>query len=311
MSSLHIIVYDNIEPIIFSIISRYHLSANRVELSVQFFMIDEQTILFNGGLNKISIAEDLSKKLNAKIVIYEEEDNKKLSNKSSNDSTRVVNVRVNHIRPEYNDLKDWMNNPLNVYGGRGRVVYVNRRRFPEKDSWLANPFKVDKDGNLENVLTKFETYFRRRISDGNITTSDLAGLVGKTLGCWCVSGPVTFTKDRTKWICHLQVVLSILEELKHTKHFNEVCDTLVEEKYPAHIETPLKFMDRLCEWSCADKTKKCISRVCAYKDKEGNKHEPEPFTCDGKAIFNDIDYSGKYLCKTHYDTITNKLEINR
>jgi hypothetical protein len=42
----------------------------------------------------------------------------------------VVNCKVKYIRPEYNNLKEWMNNPNNVYIGREGVVFIDKKRFP-------------------------------------------------------------------------------------------------------------------------------------------------------------------------------------
>lgn len=32
----------------------------------------------------------------------------------------VVNVKVGNIRPKYSNLREWMEDPTNVYIGRGR-----------------------------------------------------------------------------------------------------------------------------------------------------------------------------------------------
>ena len=46
--------------------------------------------------------------------------------------TTVVNVKVKHIRPTYNTLQDWMNNPHHEYIGRCGIVFINKERFPKK-----------------------------------------------------------------------------------------------------------------------------------------------------------------------------------
>ena len=40
--------------------------------------------------------------------------------------TTVVNVRVKHIRPNYNTLDDWIKNPQHEYIGRSGVVFINK-----------------------------------------------------------------------------------------------------------------------------------------------------------------------------------------
>ena len=67
----------------------------------------------------------------------------------------VVNVKVGHIRPEYDNLKEWMEDPKNVYVGRKGIVFITmedgkKERFPKNDSVFCNPFKVGKDGTLED-----------------------------------------------------------------------------------------------------------------------------------------------------------------
>ena len=40
----------------------------------------------------------------------------------------VCNVKVNNIRPKYNNLKEWMDDPNNIYIGRGKIVFINNER---------------------------------------------------------------------------------------------------------------------------------------------------------------------------------------
>jgi hypothetical protein len=41
----------------------------------------------------------------------------------------VVNCKVNHIRPKYNDLKEWMNDTNNIYIGRSGIVFIDGKRW--------------------------------------------------------------------------------------------------------------------------------------------------------------------------------------
>ncbi len=100
---------------------------------------------------------------------------------------KVVDVHVGCIRPEYNDLEEWVKNPNNVYIGRRGVVFVNGVRFPLQDSKFANPYKEGKDGTLTEVIEKYKTHLHNKMARGEITREDLLALKGKTLGCWCKS----------------------------------------------------------------------------------------------------------------------------
>ena len=100
-------------------------------------------------------------------------------------ATTVINVKVAHIRTpekprEYN-LRDWMKEPNHVYIGRAGVVFIDGRRFPERASPFANPFRVGKDGTRDEVIAKYEGFIRQN-SD---LLKNIQGLRGKTLGCWC------------------------------------------------------------------------------------------------------------------------------
>ena len=64
----------------------------------------------------------------------------------------VVNCRVKYIRPRYKDLKDWISDPNNVYIGRGGVLFIDGKRFPEKNSKFANPFILQIRLNKTHLL---------------------------------------------------------------------------------------------------------------------------------------------------------------
>lgn len=96
----------------------------------------------------------------------------------------IVNVKVAHIRPKYDNLKEWMKDSSNVYIGRRGVVLIDKRRFPEKDSIWANPFKIG-DMTREEVIKKYEVYIRKRLEEEPELKEQLLSLKGKTLGCWC------------------------------------------------------------------------------------------------------------------------------
>lgn len=115
----------------------------------------------------------------------------------------VVSVKVADIRPEYQNLKEWMDNPNNVYIGRKGIVFVDGQRFPKTDSIWANPFKL-KDYTLEECLQKYEQYILK-----HRTKEEFNSLKGKTLGCWCRSGP---KKNAPGEICHGDILLRLIRE---------------------------------------------------------------------------------------------------
>jgi len=123
-------------------------------------------------------------------------------------STKVVNVRVKYIRPEYDNLEEWTKDPKNVYIGRRGVVFVgkgeHKKRFPTKDSLFANPFKVGKDGNRKEVLQKYKEYLHQQLEEDKITHEDIKSLKDKNLGCWCHPEE-----------CHGDVLLEIIQNLDH------------------------------------------------------------------------------------------------
>lgn len=113
----------------------------------------------------------------------------------------LVNVRVKNIRPKYSNLKEWCQDPDNVYIGRGRIVFIDGVRYPPTDSIFANPFKLKDCVSIDECLTKYEIHLRRLLKSARIRSQFLQ-LKDKNLGCWC-------TPDR----CHGDVILRLLEEL--------------------------------------------------------------------------------------------------
>ena len=105
------------------------------------------------------------------------------SKEQSKIETKIVNVKVQHIRPKYTNLKDWMEDENNIYIGRSGIVFIDGKRFPKKPSIWANPFKVENNRN-ETVLSPYEKYIRNKI-ENEYGVEELLKLKGKTLGCWC------------------------------------------------------------------------------------------------------------------------------
>ena len=87
-------------------------------------------------------------------------------------------------------------------------MFINSERFPKKDSIWCNPYKVGKDGTLEEVLVKYRRHINRKVRQEGLW-DEFEDLDGKNLGCWCVSGfNVT---EKTPCVCHGQVLLDLLD----------------------------------------------------------------------------------------------------
>ena len=113
--------------------------------------------------------------------------------------TTVVNVKVKHIRPEYNNLKEWMENPNHEYIGRRGVVFIDKERFPKKASQWANPFTVKKEGR-DKCLEMYEYWVREKIErEGK---DEIKKLKNKVLGCWCCPEK-----------CHGDILVKIINEI--------------------------------------------------------------------------------------------------
>jgi len=131
--------------------------------------------------------------------------------------TSVVNVKVAFIRPEYDNLKEWMAGEGNVYIGRKGIVFItssdgNKERYPKTDSIWANPFKVESEDKRSSAIEQYETYIRGKLASGEISRDELEKLRNCTLGCWCRSSQSAYEPDRTRWDCHGFVILQLLHE---------------------------------------------------------------------------------------------------
>lgn len=138
----------------------------------------------------------------------------------------LCNVKVSNIRPEYNNLRDWCNDPSNVYIGRKGIVFIDGERYPKQDSIWANPYRVTHignaiSGNFDNrisVLEKYKTYILRKLEDENLY-DELLKLDGKRLGCWCVPHTI-FAFDEIECCCHGMILMEILSF--YNKNGNEL-----------------------------------------------------------------------------------------
>lgn len=123
----------------------------------------------------------------------------------------VTNVKVKYIRPKYKCLKDWMDDPNNAYIGRAGVVFIDKKRFPVDQSTWANPFKIGRDGNRDQVISKYKEYIEKRIENEPELKKELMDLEGKRLGCWCVSPESSECEN--KLVCHGQILVQLCRDI--------------------------------------------------------------------------------------------------
>lgn len=77
-----------------------------------------------------------------------------------------------------------------------------------RGSPFGNPFRIGVDGDREQVLAKYRTYFKRRLTDPKFRDSILS-LKDKVLGCWC-----------KPLLCHGDVIIEFLETNEIQEHSN-------------------------------------------------------------------------------------------
>ena len=112
---------------------------------------------------------------------------------------QVVDVHVKNLRPTYQNLKEWCSNPNNIYIGRGGIVFVDSKRYPEKSSKWCNPFKSAQHGAA--CMGLFEAHLDELLQDES-NRAEFLLLRDKTLGCWCKPGP-----------CHGDIIVQKLDEM--------------------------------------------------------------------------------------------------
>ncbi|ATZ80756.1 hypothetical protein BMW23_0710 [Bodo saltans virus] len=113
----------------------------------------------------------------------------------------ICNVKVENIRPTYNNLKEWTQDTNNVYIGRKGIVFIDSVRFPKEDSIWHNPYKITNTNTRDEVLEKYEKYITEKIKNENLH-EQLKKLKGKNLGCWCKPEK-----------CHGDILLKIIEKV--------------------------------------------------------------------------------------------------
>jgi hypothetical protein len=112
-----------------------------------------------------------------------------------------VNVKVDYIRPRYDNLREWCEGINNVYIGRRAIVFIDGVRYPPENSPWANTFKITGNTTREQVIAKYRKYILAKLRQGEL---DITDLYGKRLGCWC-------KLPDEEVPCHGDVLLDILD----------------------------------------------------------------------------------------------------
>ncbi len=180
--------------------------------------------------------------------------------KTKVEGTKVVNVKVKYIRPEFKDLKEWIESNDNVYIGRKGIVFIDNERFPKKDSPFANPFKVKDEKDRDKSIKLYKSYIEKKIENKEV---DISILKGKNLGCWCKKpdGALEPEKDIS---CHGDVLLELLNSIKtYTLSENvESSDPLViGDDYKSIEEIYYGFLDN---FSSDTRNKLCLENGKIY-----------------------------------------------
>ncbi len=113
----------------------------------------------------------------------------------------VKNVKVVNIRKDgFDNLREWMNSPENIYIGRAGIVFIDNERYPKESSPYCNPYKIGKDGTRDEVILKYKNYLISKIENSNEFKKNFLKLKNKNLGCWCHPEK-----------CHGDVILELLD----------------------------------------------------------------------------------------------------
>lgn len=112
----------------------------------------------------------------------------------------VCNCRVKYIRPKYKNLKEWIQDPENVYIGRSGIVFIDNERYPKDTSVFCNPFKINKNTTRDQVISTYREYIIDKIDHNLEIKEQLMKMKNKNLGCWCYPEA-----------CHGNVLLELIE----------------------------------------------------------------------------------------------------
>lgn len=132
--------------------------------------------------------------------------NKELTDEKTDEKTKVINVGVKNICPQYLNLHQWiLDKKSNVYIGRARVVFIDGIRYPLEDSIWANPYKITETQPREKVLELYREFIEKKLNSEPMLIEKLKELDGKKLGCWCKPD-----------CCHGDILVELITKYKNT-----------------------------------------------------------------------------------------------
>mmetsp|Transcript_13959 Transcript_13959/g.20909 ORF Transcript_13959/g.20909 Transcript_13959/m.20909 type:complete len:438 (-) Transcript_13959:1771-3084(-) len=187
---------------------------------------------------------------------------------SSPPMTRAIVVDVrDRYRPKQEgdkDIRNWLKDPQNVYCGRPNI-------YKKSGCIWGNPFKVGRDGTLEEVIEKFREFLLSEAlvfinASGSKKTKNVSSslslsttmptplllkipskLCGKNLGCWCV-GEHACHAQTLAFVANLCAEMNIQNEDDMRRVLEEECENKNETATALEKERTTKgFIQRLKE----------------------------------------------------------------
>lgn len=164
--------------------------------------------------------------------------------------TKIVNVKKKFIEKDgFNNLEEWCENKNNIYIGRKGIVFINKKRYPNNNSFWCNPYKI-KDDSREEVIIKYKLHLLELLQTKKIR-KDFLSLQGKTLGCWCKP------ED-----CHGDIIIEILDKLLLVNKDSEQDSLIKEEIKNTEKQLKLYKIKKIIEPLIKEENKDDIIKIC-------------------------------------------------
>ena len=116
----------------------------------------------------------------------------------STENSKRISVLVKYLRKiGYENFKEWLTYPENIYVGRKGRIFVDKLYFQYSGSKWANPYKVGKN---HYTLKKSLKLYKKYLINNLLKENNIEELRGKNLGCFC---------DKNNK-CHVDVLINQL-----------------------------------------------------------------------------------------------------
>ncbi len=127
--------------------------------------------------------------------------------------TKTQSVKIKYLRKVYGpktDFRKWLEDPNNMYVGRGGRIFIDKEIFHYPKSKWANPNPMEKGKvpTKKDYEENFKKYLKHLQKKGLTEESALDELRGKTLGCFCDTASTT---GACSMDCHTKVLLELLQ----------------------------------------------------------------------------------------------------